>query len=134
MKHLLHILTVLGAFALLGCGNTGDSNRLPSMADLMSKNKTELTPEENNAKKALFNIMTQYIAADNDQLVLNISRKDFVAQGLPASYYSAVKKNLRDTNRFIRKSLKEHPDMKFNLEQLHNDAIKSMIEVYPEYN
>lgn len=134
MKNMLQILAVLGALVLIGCGNTGSASRLPSVAELIAKDNAELTPEQSDAKKTLFNIIKQYVAADNEQLVLNISRKDFVAQGLPASYYKALKKSLRDSNRFIRKSRREHPDMKFDLEQLHNDAIKNIIEAFPEYN
>ncbi len=80
-------LFIFGLLALAGCGNADKANDALPVKELMAKSKTELTAEQWNVKKTLFKVLTENVEFENGEFVLDITKKEFTENGLPASYY-----------------------------------------------
>ena len=47
-------------------------------------------------------LLLEHVRIKGDDMVLNITEEEFVAQGFPKEYYILVQKNLRDNNKFFK--------------------------------
>ena len=106
-------LFIFGLLALAGCGNADKANDALPVKELMAKSKTELTAEQWNVKKTLFKVLTENVEFENGEFVLDITKKEFTENGLPASYYKEAKNSLKDMNRFLKEMKRKNPDAKF---------------------
>ena len=130
MKRLFIIIALS---ALVGCANADKANDQLPLKELITKSKTELTSEQWNVKKTLFKVLTENIAFENGEFVLDLTKKEFTDSGLPASYYKEAKNSLKDMNRFIKDMKRKNPDVEFDGERLWREAVKSTLDAVPEY-
>ncbi len=130
MKRLFIILVLS---ALVGCGNADKANGPLPLKELMTRSKTELTSEQWNVKKTLFKVLTESIAFENGEFVLDLTKREFTDSGLPASYYKEAKNSLKDVNRFIKDMKRKNPDVEFDGERLWREAVKNTLDAVPEY-
>ena len=130
MKRLFIIIALS---ALVGCANADKANDPLPLKELITKSKTELTSEQWNVKKTLFKVLTENIAFENGEFVLNLTKKEFTDSGLPASYYKEAKNSLKDMNRFIKDMKRKNPAAEFDGERLWREAVKSTLDAVPEY-
>ena len=130
MKRLFIIIALS---ALVGCANADKANDPLPVKELMAKSKSELTAEQWNVKKTLFKVLTENVAFENGEFVLDLTKKEFTENCLPASYYKEAKNSLKDMNRFIKDMKRKNPDAEFDGERLWREAVKNTLDAVPEY-
>lgn len=130
MKRLFIIIALS---ALVGCANADKANDPLPLKELITKSKTELTAEQWNVKKTLFKVLTENVAFENGEFVLDLTKKEFTENCLPASYYKEAKNSLKDMNRFLKEMKRKNPDAEFDGKRLWEEAAKNTLDAVPEY-
>lgn len=59
------------------------------------------TPEQQALIRKLGEVAVKYIAIKDNHMVIEITKEQFLAKGIPERYYRILQKNVRDNNAFI---------------------------------
>lgn len=73
-------------------------NKYPHLVQIPDSLRTS---EQKELITKLQGVLFQYIAVKNNRMIFELSKKDFVAKGIPGRYYDQIQKNLLDNNTFF---------------------------------